>query len=143
MKISSTVPRCGGWSTTCTSPSGNQTTTDKISNNQLNTGPPLARLAMKFQLACATADNNTSTSPTTPPTAPKPTAPVAPPTPKPAPTALPTLPTSVLGTLPSDQALAVKNGHAALAGGDYPRAIALLEPLLNQLAGEQQAEVRL
>src|SRR5437867_2083198 len=31
----------------------------------------------------------------------------------------------------------------APAGGDYPRAIALLEPLLNQLAGERQAEVRL
>src|SRR5713226_7670811 len=62
---------------------------------------------------------------------------------KPAPTTLPTLPTSVLGSLGAEQAQAVRDGHAALAGGDYPRAIALLEPLLNQLSGEPQAEVRL
>jgi len=89
-----------------------------------------------------------ASSATTPPVAAKPTAaaptaPVAPSTPKPAPTSLPTLPTSVLGTLPAEQAITIKSGHAALAGGDYPRAIAVLEPLLTQLSGDQQAEVKL
>ena len=32
--------------------------------SQLNTGPPLARLAMKFQAACATADMSTNDSAT-------------------------------------------------------------------------------
>lgn len=58
-------------------------------------------------------------------------------------TSLTTLPTSTLGGLASEQAVAVRDGHAALAGGDFPRAIGLLEPLVNQLSGEQQAEVRL
>jgi soluble lytic murein transglycosylase len=70
-------------------------------------------------------------------------APAKPAPPQSAPTSLPTLPTSVLGSLPAEQGKAVRDGHAALAGGDYPRAIALLEPLLNQLSGEPQAEVRL
>src|SRR5207237_10625855 len=62
MNGASTGPRCGGCSTTCNTPRGAHTTTDSTSNNQLKTGPPLARLAMKFHAACATADNSTSTS---------------------------------------------------------------------------------
>src|SRR5207245_5274978 len=64
-------------------------------------------------------------------------------TPRPSPTSLPTLPTSVLGSLPADQAQIVRDGHAALAGGDFPRAIGLLEPVVNQFSGQLQAEVRL
>jgi len=64
-------------------------------------------------------------------------------TPRPSPTTLPTLPTTVLGSLPAEQAQTVRDGRGALAGGDYPRAIGLLEPLVSQLSGEQQAEVRL
>jgi soluble lytic murein transglycosylase len=64
-------------------------------------------------------------------------------TPRASPTSLPTLPVSVLGNLPAEQALIVRDGHAALAGADFPRAIGLLEPLVNQLSGEPQAEVRL
>ncbi len=64
-------------------------------------------------------------------------------TPKAAPTSLPTLPRSALDSLAPEQARTVRDGRAALAGGDFPRAIGLLKPLLSQLSGEQQAEVRL
>src|SRR5262249_37526448 len=47
---------------TCTSASGKHTTTDKQSNSQLNAGPPEARLAIRFHVACATADRSTSVS---------------------------------------------------------------------------------
>ena len=57
--------------------------------------------------------------------------------------ACPALPTSALATLPAEQAAAVRDARAALAAGDYARALALLEPLLAQLSGEQLAEVRL
>jgi soluble lytic murein transglycosylase len=63
--------------------------------------------------------------------------------PRPSPTSVPTLPTSSLASLPPDQARTVRTAHAALAGGDYPRALTLLEPLIPQLGGDQQAEVRL
>jgi soluble lytic murein transglycosylase len=53
------------------------------------------------------------------------------------------LPTTALGSLPADQARTVRDGHAALAAGDYPRSATLLEPLMQKLSGDQQAEVRL
>lgn len=62
---------------------------------------------------------------------------------RPSPTPLPTLPVSALGALPPEQARTVRDSRTALAGGDYPRAISLLEPLLAQLDGDQLAEVRL
>ncbi|MCA1644629.1 MAG: transglycosylase SLT domain-containing protein [Chloroflexi bacterium] len=58
-------------------------------------------------------------------------------------TSLPTLPSTALGSLPAEQRGVVRDGHSALAGGDFARAIALLEPLANQLTGDPQAEVRL
>jgi soluble lytic murein transglycosylase len=48
--------------------------------------------------------------------------------------------------LPAEQARTVRDGRTALAGGDFSRALGLLEALINQnqLSGEQQqAEVRL
>jgi peptidoglycan lytic transglycosylase len=53
------------------------------------------------------------------------------------------LPTSSLGTLPEQQRTAGRTGQAAVAAGDYPRAITILEPLANQTSGDPQAEVRL
>src|SRR5437588_184236 len=78
-----------------------------------------------------------------PPSAP--TSPTAAPTaaPKPSPTSLPTLPVSTLASLPADQARAVRDARNALPAGDYARAIGLVEPLVEQLKGDQQAEVRL
>ena len=68
------------------------------------------------------------------------------PTPQPprvaTPTALPTLPTSTLSTLPDAQRHAALQGQAAIAAGDYARAITLLEPLLDQTSAEPRAEVR-
>jgi hypothetical protein len=64
-------------------------------------------------------------APTTPPQAPKATS-----------TPLPFLPTSTVDTLPADQASTVRAAHAALAGSDYSRAIALLEPLLDTLGDD-------
>src|SRR5690242_15829447 len=43
-------------------PSGAQSTTERVSNSQLNAGPPAARLAITFQPACATADASTRAS---------------------------------------------------------------------------------
>jgi peptidoglycan lytic transglycosylase len=72
----------------------------------------------------------------------------APPTQPPAqvratPTSLPTLPTSSLGTLPEAQRKTVRDGQAALAAGDYSRALSILDPLVTQTSGDPQAEVRL
>src|SRR5689334_22681672 len=74
----------------------------------------------------------------------QPTSPPKPPTaPKPSPTSLPTLPTTSLASLSDDQARAVREARNALPAGDFTRAIGLVEPLLDQLKGDQQAEVRL
>jgi soluble lytic murein transglycosylase len=62
---------------------------------------------------------------------------------RPSPTSLPTLPKTTLGRLPADQLLATRAARNALAAGDYSRAITLVEPLMSQLEGDQQAEVRL
>jgi soluble lytic murein transglycosylase-like protein/TolA-binding protein len=79
------------------------------------------------------------------PTAPPPTsqAPAPDSQRKPSATSVRALPASVLGTLPSEQAGIVRAARAALAAGDYVRAAGLLEPLVDHLSGEQQAEVRL
>ena len=63
--------------------------------------------------------------------------------PKPSPTTLPTMPITTLASLPADQARAVRDARNALPAGDYTRAIGLVEPLVEQLKGDQQAEVRL
>ena len=63
--------------------------------------------------------------------------------PRPSATTLPTMPATVLGSLPADQARSVHDARNALAAGDYSRALGLVEPLLGQLAGDQQVEVRL
>jgi soluble lytic murein transglycosylase-like protein len=60
-----------------------------------------------------------------------------------APTPPPYLPTTALGSLPADQSRTVRDAHAALAAGDYPRALTLLDPLVQKLSADQQAEVRL
>ena len=74
----------------------------------------------------------------------QPTSPPNPATaPKPSPTSLPTLPTTSLASLPDDQARAVREARNALPAGDFTRAIGVAEPLLDQLKGDQQAEVRL
>src|SRR5438876_705289 len=59
--VSSSGPTGDGCSTTWTIASGRYTTTESVSKIQLNAGGPLARLAMKFHPACATADSSTST----------------------------------------------------------------------------------
>jgi soluble lytic murein transglycosylase len=86
-----------------------------------------------------TAAPLSANQPATPPTGP----PNPPPAPKPSPTSLPTLPTTSLANLPDDQARAVREARNALPAGDYTRAIGLVEPLVDQLKGDQQAEVRL
>ncbi len=63
--------------------------------------------------------------------------------PRPTPTSLPTLPSSSLGTLPEAQRTSVRDGQAALAAGDYTRAITILDPLSAQTSGDPQSEVRL
>src|ERR1700704_578677 len=85
-----------------------------------------------------------TTTPVTPPLAtpvstsqPSPTAALAPTHPaKMTPTSVPTLPVTALGSLPPGQAATVRNGRNALAAGDYPRALSLLEPLVGELTGE-------
>jgi soluble lytic murein transglycosylase len=75
--------------------------------------------------------------------APAPTTPSVAQQPRATPTPLPMIPTSSLGTLPEQQRTAVRTGQAAVAAGDYPRAITIIEPLANQTSGDQQAEIRL
>jgi soluble lytic murein transglycosylase len=53
------------------------------------------------------------------------------------------LPVSALTTLPADQAQTVRTVQNALAAGDYARALSLIQPLQDQLGGEQQQEARL
>src|SRR5262249_11769791 len=77
-------------------------------------------------------------TPATQPAAPPPTQ-----APRPTPTPLPVLPTSVLTSLPGEQAQTARDARQAVAGGDYTRAITLLDPLAKQLSGESQAEARL
>lgn len=62
---------------------------------------------------------------------------------RPTATSVPRVPTSALATLPPEQAASVRDARAALAAGDYARALALLEPLLPELNAEQLAEARL
>jgi tetratricopeptide (TPR) repeat protein len=78
------------------------------------------------------------------PAHPAPTQPAPTPQPPraPTPTALPTLPTSTLSALPDAQRQSARQGQAAIAAGDYARAITLLEPLVDQTSAEPQAEVR-
>jgi len=101
-----------------------------------STSPPaLATVPPPTQAAAPTAPAQP-----VPPT----TAPVAPPTaaPRATPTSLPTLPSSSLGTLPEAQRNSVRVGQAALAAGDYSRAITILDPLAAQTSGDPQSEVR-
>jgi soluble lytic murein transglycosylase len=86
---------------------------------------------------------NQSLTPTAAPAAAPTRAPIPTAAPRPSPTSLPTLPTTSLASLPADQARAVRDAKNALPGGDYTRAIGLVEPLVDQLKGDQQAEVRL
>jgi len=62
---------------------------------------------------------------------------------RPTPTSLPTIASSTLGTLPEQQRTAVRSAQAAVAAGDYARAISILQPLASQTSGEPQSEVRL
>jgi soluble lytic murein transglycosylase-like protein len=63
--------------------------------------------------------------------------------PKPSPTALPFLPTSTLAQLPPAQAATVQQVRSALAAGDNARAMSLIQPLRDQLTGDQQQEATL
>jgi soluble lytic murein transglycosylase len=100
------------------------------------TSPP-AIATVRPAIAPATAAPAAPTSLPTPP--PQPAAQPA----RPTPTSLPVLATSSLGTLGTEQRGAARSGQAAVAAGDYARAISILEPLANQTSGEAQAEVRL
>src|SRR5579859_1697764 len=62
---------------------------------------------------------------------------------KAAPTPLPYLPTTTLGSLSTDQAATVTSIRQAVAAGDYARAIGQVQPLIDQLSGDPQQEVRL
>jgi soluble lytic murein transglycosylase-like protein len=101
----------------------------------LSTAPPAASQANPAAQPAnpAAAPPAAQTSPTAAPTA----------APKPSPTTLPTMPITTLASLPADQARAVRDARNALPAGDYTRAIGLVEPLVEQLKGDQQAEVRL
>src|SRR4029077_4834081 len=81
----------------------------------------------------------TAPAPTTDPASPTSAAPAsATQQPQPAretPTALAVLPISSIGTLPADQRTAVRAAQAALAAGDYARALTLLDPLLTETSG--------
>jgi soluble lytic murein transglycosylase len=56
---------------------------------------------------------------------------------------LPFLPVSTLAALPADQAQTVRTVQNALAAGDDARALSLIQPLQDQLTGDQQLEARL
>ena len=63
--------------------------------------------------------------------------------PRPSPTPLAFLPVAALATLTADQAQTVRAAQNALAAGDDTRALSLIQPLQDQLGGEQQQEARL
>ena len=62
---------------------------------------------------------------------------------KPTATPPPFLTHSSLATLPADQARAASDARLALAGGDFDRAEALLQPLLAALPGDPRLEIQL
>jgi len=107
----------------------------------LPTVPPASEPADAATAAPAAAATVAPSAPTS--VAPAPTTPPVAQPPRATPTPLPMLPTSSLGTLPEQQRTAVRTGQAAVAAGDYPRAITILEPLANQTSDDPQAEVRL
>ncbi|MBV8714876.1 MAG: transglycosylase SLT domain-containing protein, partial [Chloroflexi bacterium] len=62
---------------------------------------------------------------------------------RPSPTPLPFLPVSTLPQLPPPQAATVQQVRSALAAGDDSRALSLIQPLRDQLSGDQQQEASL
>jgi soluble lytic murein transglycosylase-like protein len=92
-----------------------------------------------------TSPPTVAAAPTSAPTAAS-SVPTAAPRPTAAPAAvaaLPTTPVSTLDKLPDPQRSVARDGQAALAAGEYGRAVGLLEPLAAQTSGETQNEVRL